>query len=84
MHDRRLGRGLYPPLEESSRVGRIVMEFEVAPRQALNMDGQEPMREDEVPPREEVTQETPTNQGQRITMGESHCPQLGINLHQLS
>jgi hypothetical protein len=78
MHSRRsLLRGLHPPLEESSRVGRIVREFEEVPRQTLNMDEQAPMREDEAPPREEVTQETPTNQGQRMTIGEYSLPTIG-------
>ncbi|KAK0606613.1 hypothetical protein LWI29_001539 [Acer saccharum] len=71
MHGKRsLGRGVHPPLGESSRVGRIVREVEEIPRQTMSTVGQEPRREDEAPPREEVTQETPTNQGQRMTMGE--------------
>ncbi|KAK0600240.1 hypothetical protein LWI29_012961 [Acer saccharum] len=56
MYGRRsLGRGLHPPWEESSRVGRIAREVEEFPRQSLDMEGQEPMREDEAPPREELT-----------------------------
>ncbi|KAI9191952.1 hypothetical protein LWI28_015936 [Acer negundo] len=71
-----LGRGLHPPREESSCVGRIAREFEEIPRQDMNMEGQEPRREDEAPPMEEVTQETLTSQGQRMTKGEYSLPAI--------
>ncbi|KAI9168998.1 hypothetical protein LWI28_005215 [Acer negundo] len=78
MHSRRsLGRGLHPPREESSRVGRIAREFEEIPRQDMNMEGQEPRKEDETPPMEELAQETPTNQGQKMTMREYSLPAIG-------
>ena len=78
MHGRRsLGRGVHPPLGESSHVGRIVREVEEIPRQAISTEGQDPRREEEAPPREEITEETPTNQGQRMTMGEYSLPAIG-------
>ena len=74
MHGRRsLGRGLYPPLEGTSRV----REFEAIPRQAMSTEGQQPRREDEGLFREEMTEETPTNHGQRMTMGEYALPAIG-------
>ncbi|KAK0597013.1 hypothetical protein LWI29_020969 [Acer saccharum] len=70
MHGRRsLGRGLHPPLDGTSRVERIVREIEEIPRQVMSTEGQDHMREEEAPLREEMAEETPTNQGQRMTMG---------------
>ncbi|KAK0587367.1 hypothetical protein LWI29_021661 [Acer saccharum] len=78
MHGRRsLGRRLHPPLEETSRVGRIVREFEEVPSQTLNMNDQKPRGEEQAPPTSEETQETPTNHGQRMTMGENSLPTIG-------
>ena len=78
MHGRRsLGRGLYPPLDGTSCVERIEREFEVIPRQDMSTEGQDPRREEEAHPGEEMTEETPTNQGQRMTMGEYSLPAIG-------
>ena len=74
MHGRRsLGRGVHPPLEGTSRV----REFEAIPRETMSTEGQQPMREDEGPLREEMTEETQTNRGQRMTMGEYALPDIG-------
>jgi hypothetical protein len=74
MHGRRsLGRGVHPPLEGTSRV----REFEAIPRQTMSTEGQQPRREDEGPFREEMTEETHTNRGQRMTMGEYALPDIG-------
>ena len=74
MHGRRsLGRGVHPPLEGTSRV----REFEAIPRQAMSTEGQQPRREEEAPFREDMTKETPTNHGQRMTMGEYSLPAIG-------
>ncbi|KAK0596280.1 hypothetical protein LWI29_014319 [Acer saccharum] len=70
MHGRRsLGRGLYPPLDGTNHVERSMREFEEIPRQAMSTEGQDPKREKEAHPREEITEETLTNQGQRMTGG---------------
>ena len=74
MHGRRsLGRGVHPPLEGTSRV----REFEAIPRQTMSIEGQQPRREDKCPCREEMTEETQTNRGQRMTMGEYVLPDIG-------
>ena len=74
MHGRRsLGRGVHPPLEGTSRV----REFEAILRQAISTEGQQPRREDEAPFREEMTEETPTTHGQRMTMGEYSLSAIG-------
>ncbi|KAK0585429.1 hypothetical protein LWI29_028503 [Acer saccharum] len=77
MHGRRsLGRGLYPPLDGTNRVERSAREFEEIPSLAMSIEGHDPRREEEAPPREEMTKETPTNQGQRITMREYSLPAI--------
>ena len=77
MHGRRsLGRGVHPPLEDTSHV----REFEAIPRQTMSTEGQQPRREDEGPFREEMTEETHTNRGQRMTMGEYALPDIGNQL----